>query len=132
MTHLLDSTALLAFILDEEEADAVEHLMFDQACAVSFATWIEVHGRLRSLGLPAEDVASQLGDARALPLVTLWAYGATLEKALEIKEGGYFPFADTLIAATAWALGLVLVHKDSHFTALPSVVRQLDLRSIPK
>ncbi|HMJ90961.1 MAG TPA: PIN domain-containing protein [Candidatus Acidoferrum sp.] len=132
MTHLLDSTALVAFVLDEPEADAVERLIVGGECGVSFATWIELQGRLRSLGLPLPEYEAQFADARALPLATLWADEAVLQRALAVKERGYFPFADSLIAATAWAANLILVHKDPHFTALPREIQQLDLRSLAK
>lgn len=129
MTWLLDSTALLAFLLDETEAEQVESLIYDRPgeAAVSFATWLEVHGRLKALGLSQEDTEAQMSDARALPLATLWPDERILQGMLEIKAGGYFPFADTLIAATAHAHGLTLVHKDPHFSALPASIRQLDL-----
>jgi len=129
VTWLLDSTALLAFVLDEAEAERVESLISDQPgeAAVSFATWVEVHGRLKALGLSEEDIEAQMTDARALPLATLWPDERILQRMLEIKAAGYFPFADTLIAATAQGNDLTLVHKDPHFAALPGSIRQLDL-----
>ncbi len=129
MTWLLDSTALLAFLLDEAEAEAVESLIFDRPgeAAVSFATWVEVHGRLKALGLSEADIRAQMTDARALPLATLWPDERVLQGELEIKAAGYFPFADTLIAATAHANDLTLVHKDPHFAVLPASIRQLNL-----
>ena len=129
MTSLLDTSALLAFLLDEPEADAIESLLFDPqgGCAVSFASWVEVHGRLKTLGLPREDIQAQMADARLLPLVTLWADEAVLQKMIELKAPAYFPFADALIAATAGVNKLILVHKDPHFAALPPDIAQHDL-----
>jgi predicted nucleic acid-binding protein len=133
MTHLLDSTALLALLLDEPEAELVESLILGTpgACAVSFATWVEVQGRLKALEVPQDELAAQLADARALPITTLWADERVLDGMLAIKQSGYFPFADALIAATAWANSLTLVHKDSHFGALPKELPQLDLQAAP-
>ena len=70
MKHLLDSTALLAFLLDEPEADRIEALIFDAAggAAVNFATWVEIQGCLRALGLSSEAIEAQMTDARSLPL----------------------------------------------------------------
>ena len=53
MKYLLDSTALLAYRLDEPEAERVEALIFDAhgGAAVNFATWVEIQGCLRALGL---------------------------------------------------------------------------------
>ena len=131
MRHLLDTTALLAFLLDEPEAEKVEGLMFGAggSSAVSFASWVEAHGRLRALGLSPDDISAQMTDARALPLTTLWPDEQVLQRMLTIKTGGYFPFADTLIAATAQVHDLILVHKDPHFIELPTEIRQHDLRS---
>jgi predicted nucleic acid-binding protein len=66
-----------------------------------------------------------MADARRLPLATLWPDERTLQAMLQIKTAGYFPFADTLIAATAQAHKLALIHKDPHFDSLP--VQQLNL-----
>lgn len=128
MTQLLDTSALLAFLLNEPEADRVESFIFDSPgeTAVSFATWIEIHGRFKALGLDAGQIEAQMTDARRLPVVTLWPDEKILQAMLQIKSGGYFPFADTLIAATAQVHNLTLAHKDSHFESLPQI-RQLNL-----
>ena len=127
MTRLLDTSALLAFLLNEPEADRVESLIFDQPgeMAVSFASWVEIQGRLKALGLSSEQIEAQMADARRLPIVTLWPDEAILQAMLQIKSAGYFPFADTLIAATAQAHNLVLIHKDPHFDSLS--IQQVNL-----
>ena len=127
MKHLLDTSALLAFLLNEPEADRVESFIFDQPgeTAVSFASWVEIQGRLKALGLSSEQIEGQMADARRLPLATLWPDERTLQAMLQIKTAGYFPFANTLIAATAQAHKLALIHKDPHFDSLP--VQQLNL-----
>jgi predicted nucleic acid-binding protein len=118
---------LLAFLLNEPEADRVESFIFDQPgeTAVSFASWVEIQGRLKALGLSSEQIEGQMADARRLPLATLWPDERTLQAMLQIKTAGYFPFANTLIAATAQAHKLALIHKDPHFDSLP--VQQLNL-----
>ena len=127
MKHLLDTSALLAFLLNEPEADRVESFIFDLPgeTAVSFASWVEIQGRLKALGLSSEQIEAQMADARRLPLATLWPDERTLQAMLQIKTAGYFPFADTLIAATVQAHKLALIHKDPHFDSLP--VQQLNL-----
>ena len=127
MKHLLDTSALLAFLLNEPEADRVESFIFDPPgeTAVSFASWVEIQGRLKALGLSSEQIEAQMADARRLPLATLWPDERTLQAMLQIKTAGYFPFADTLIAATVQAHKLALIHKDPHFDSLP--VQQLNL-----
>jgi predicted nucleic acid-binding protein len=127
VTRLLDTSALLAFLLNEPEADRVESLIFDQPgeTGVSFASWVEIQGRLKALGLGAEQIELQMADARRLPIVTLWPDERTLQAMLRIKAAGYFPFADTLIAATAQAHNLALIHKDPHFDSLS--IQQVNL-----
>ena len=66
-----------------------------------------------------------MADARRLPMTTLWPDERTLQAMLQIKAAGYFPFADTLIAATAQAHHLTLIHKDAHFNSLP--IHQINL-----
>ncbi len=131
MIYLLDTSALLAFLLNEREADRVESLIFTRSgsptCAVSFASWIEIHGRLRFLGIPQEEIRDQLTDARALPLETLWPDESIMEVMMSLKSRRFFPFADALIAATARANDLTLLHKDEHFAALPADIKQINL-----
>jgi predicted nucleic acid-binding protein len=130
VTWLLDTSALLVFLLDEPEADTIESLLFDsqRGCAVSFASWVEVQGRLKALGLAREEIEAQMADARRLPMVTLWVDELVLQKMIELKAPAYFPFANAFIAATASVNQLALVHKDPHFASLPADIAQLDLR----
>jgi predicted nucleic acid-binding protein len=127
VTRLLDTSALLAFLLNEPEADRVESFIFDQPgeIAISFATWVEIQGRLKALGLSSEQIEAQMADARRLPIATLWPDERILQAMLRIKTAGYFPFADTLIAATAQAHNLTLIHKDAHFNSL--TIQQINL-----
>lgn len=66
-----------------------------------------------------------MADARRLPIATLWPDERILQAMLRIKAAGYFPFADTLIAATAQAHNLTLIHKDAHFNSL--TIQQINL-----
>ena len=102
-------------------------LIFDPPgeAAVSIASWVEIQGRLKALGLGAEQVELQMADARRLPIVTLWPDERILQVTLRIKTAGSFPFADTLIAATAQAHELALIHPDPHVDSLP--VQQINL-----
>ncbi len=128
MTWLLDMSALLAFLLNEPEAGRVESLIFDRPheTAVCFASWVEVRGRLKALGVKQDEIEAQMADARLLPVTTLWPDELVLQAMLRIKTAGYFPFADTLIAATAQSHNLTLVHKDPHFDSV-TAVRQINL-----
>ena len=109
MMALLDTSALMAYLLGEAEADEVEQLILEPPtgsadCAVSFATWVEVSGRLRAMDLPPGEVDAQVRDARLLPIVTLWPDERVLGNMLIIRSKGYFPFADALIARDGYGV----------------------------
>lgn len=131
MTHLLDTTALLAFILGETGSEKVRALIEDDRCrlAVSVLTKVEFRSRLKSIGretvfeeewalhLPLFDAVLDV-DERAADL------SITLRRACSDR----LPMVDALIAATATAHRLTLVHRDAHFRAIPAeLVPQVDL-----
>ena len=132
MMALLDTSALMAYLLGEAEADEVEQLILEPPtgsadCAVSFATWVEVSGRLRAMDLPPGEVDAQVRDARLLPIVTLWPDERVLGNMLIIRSKGYFPFADALIAATAMGFHRLLIHRDEHFDLLEGILAMRNL-----
>ena len=46
---------------------------------------------------------------------------------LRIKSGGFFPFADALIAATSMTSGRILVHREEHFEQLSGILEMKKL-----
>ncbi len=132
ITHLLDTSALLAHYFDEPGADKVQKLWTDtrQKPGISAVTKPELRGRLsRELASTreAEDAAQgYLGELT----VCLQVDRAVAEMAWQIRAATpqRLPLVDALIAATARAAGAILVHKDPHMARIPAaLVKQLML-----
>jgi len=132
ITHLLDTSALLAHYLDEPGAARVEELWKDRAnrVAVCVLTLPELKTRLDAV-LTDQDEAD-----RAFRLYTeqlTVPVAVTREVALaaiELRElaSGRLPLIDPVIAACAKRESAVLVHRDPHMTAIPAeIVQQLVL-----
>lgn len=131
MTHLLDTSALLAFILNERGAGQVKALFEDESngVAVSVLTKVEFWSRLKSIG---REAAFGQEWALHLPLfddvLEVDETVADASIALQRACAQRLPTADALIAATAAAHNLVLVHRDDHFRAVPeALLRQAEI-----
>lgn len=126
MTHLFDTSALLAFYFDEVGAEDVSALLAggraqNGVCCVS---GIEFWSRLRHLGADsryAAEWAEIETMASMLPVTT-----DVMACALEIRHAceRRIPTVDLLIAATAAQARLTLVHRDPHFLAIPESILQ--------
>ncbi len=131
ITHVLDTSALLAHYFDEPGAMIVHRLWAKGQkpgiCAVTIA---ELKGRLTQEMEDAEELESTaeayLGDLT----VCLPVDRSVAELAWQIREAtpDRLPLVDALIAATARAAGAILVHKDPHMAKIPEgLVKQLRL-----
>ena len=132
ITHVLDTSALLAHYFDEPGAEVVQQLWEapGQKPGISAVTVIELRGRLSleiSNSSEAESAAeTYLGDLT----VCLPVDQAVAELAWHILAATpeRLPIVDALIAATARAAGAVLVHKDPHMARIPAkLVKQVML-----
>ncbi len=120
---LLDSSAWLAHLFGESGAEQV-NLLFDEPnneVSISALSIPEVYGRLKALGIASHwpevwDTYAAL-FAQILPADETVAYRAV---ALREAASARLPNVDALVAATAAAQNLTLVHRDPHFAALPS------------
>ena len=138
ITHLLDTSAVLAYYLKESGWDVVHELVFatDTTLAVSSLTWMEFKVRLQTL-VSDEDQRMEASDLyRALLGSGIPVDDSVVARALHLREEAHqrLPNADALIAATAAEHGAVLVHRDPHLAAIPgSVLPQLILpdKNIP-
>lgn len=132
VTHVLDTSALLAHFFDEPGAEVVQQLWDSKRsrpgiCAVTIA---ELRSRL-DLELSSSEDARAAADAYLEELtVCLGVDRAVAELAVHIRAATpkRLPLVDALIAATARAAGAVLVHKDPHMAQIPAeVVKQIVL-----
>ncbi len=124
MTHLLDTSALLAHYLAEPGAARVQALFEDDAvvAGVSVLSLYEFELRLHQLGVDKAIRAVELGRYRALLHEIVDVDEAVRSKAILLRTGATTHVAamDVLIAATAAVKSAVLVHRDPHFAAIPT------------
>lgn len=125
MTHLLDTSAILAHYLDEPGADEVASLLARGPSVVALAapSWVELDTRLRAL-VPEVDERENAFLQYTVSLTTLLPVDAeSCLGAIRLRNAapGRLPLADALIAGVADAAGLILVHRDPHFDTIPGI-----------
>lgn len=128
ITHILDTSALLVHNQNEPGADQVTALLAlgPDAIAVSALTLIELKGRLRDL-IPDSAEVERLFHAYTNTLTrTLPVTPEIALVAIKIREQNRprVPLVDSVIAATAKANNVILVHRDPHLAAIPTSVLQ--------
>ena len=123
MTHIFDTSALLAHHLNEPGAQRFDDLMLDPSATVgvSALTLYEFETRLRREGLPLEDLRRVMHRYVSVlaAIVPVTADIAAIAASLRQETSARIAAVDCLIAATALSLGATLVHRDAHFAALP-------------
>jgi predicted nucleic acid-binding protein len=121
LTHLLDTSAWLAHLFRERGSETVSALLLrpDAQVGVALLSIVEVHARMRSLGIERrfDEVIDQYRHlfAHILPVDETTAIRAV---ALRQNAGAHVPAMDSHIAATASIHDAVLVHRDPHFLAI--------------
>jgi predicted nucleic acid-binding protein len=124
MTHLLDTSALLAHYLAEPGAARVQALFEDAAvvAGTSILALFEFEMRLHQLGIDASTRVAEVNRYRALLNEIIIVDEAIRNEGvrLRIVATARASAMDTLIAATASLRGATLVHRDPHFTAIPA------------
>lgn len=123
MTHLLDSSAFLAFFFGEPGRDRVTELLANPKLCVgiSAVSIPEIWTRLKAEG---RESAFDAEWAQHLPLFDVVAVvdDTVARRAVEMKRVARdrLPTVDSLIAATAAVHDAVLVHRDAHFARIPA------------
>lgn len=129
MTHLLDTSALLAHYLGEPGAERVQVLFEDEAvvAGASILSLYEFELRLQQLGVDAKSRAEELDRYRALLNEVVDVTESVRSEAIRLRTSSIAHVAamDVLIAATAVVKNATLVHRDPHFAAIPgSLLKQ--------
>jgi predicted nucleic acid-binding protein len=129
MTHLLDTSALLAHYLAEPGAERVQALFEDDAvvAGASILSLYEFELRLHQLGVDITSRAAELDRYRALLSEVVDVNEAVRSEAIRLRTNATTQVAamDVLIAATASLKNAMLVHRDPHFAAIPgSLLKQ--------
>ncbi len=124
MTHLLDTSALLAHYLAEPGAERVQALFEDDAivAGASILSLYEFELRLHQLGMDATSRAAELNRYRALLSEVVDVDEAVRSGAIRLRTSATVHVAamDVLIAATASLKNATFVHRDPHFAAIPA------------
>lgn len=122
LTHLLDTSAWLAHILDEPEGDEITALFEDSETKIglSVLSILEVNAVFRRKNRSVEfnellEYYMLLFD-RLIP-----SDEAVVRQAIALREAtpARLPAMDSLIAATAAHHDAILIHRDPHFLSIP-------------
>ena len=128
--HVLDTSALLALLEDEEGADTVERVLHHEKVFVSFISLMEfLYVKLREQGEERAGMAYAL--LKAMPIHVVESDEELCMLAAHIKAAHRLSLADAWIAATAERLGAILVHKDPEFDAFTERLKMLRLPAKP-
>lgn len=126
--YVLDTSALLAFIEDEEGSDHVEKLLRQQDCILPWTVILEaIYITQRERGEAEANYRYAL--LRQLPAKIMWEMDEpVLLTAARIKANFQVSLADAIIAAYTFQHKAMLVHKDPEFESLAD---QIDLDALP-
>lgn len=126
--YVLDTSALLALIENEEGAGRVESLLREETVFLPCLTLLEVHYVTRQERGQGE-ADRRYALLRQLPCEILWNFDEpTLLTASRFKAGHRLSLADAMIAAFAQRQRSVLVHKDPEYEAL---AEEVELEPLP-
>jgi predicted nucleic acid-binding protein len=121
--YLIDTSALLAHLLQESGYEVVERLLETSGykLAVCILTWVEFEIFLSRSGYTAKEKARILSIYRGALGNPLPVDEKVGREALVIREalGTRIPLTDLLIAACAKAHGFELVYRDKHLSDIP-------------
>ncbi len=137
VSHVLDTSALLAHYFDEPGAGLLDALWADASkrLGISAVSVAELKGRLHH-EIADEAEAMQAAEAYLNELtICLPVDRATAEAAWQLRQATphRLPLVDAIIAATARVTGAVLVHKDPHMSQIPpGLVQQVALFEKPE
>jgi len=122
--YLLDTSAVLTFLEDEDGADRVEVLLRQEEILLPYLVLLETY--YITLQEQSEDVADKrYALLKQLPSTILWEMDEpTLLTAGRFKAHHRLSLADAIIAAFAQRQNAILVHKDPELEALAESVEQ--------
>ena len=122
--YLLDTSAVLTFLEDEDGAQRVETLLRQEAIILPYLVLLETY--CITLQEQTEDVADKrYALLKQLPATILWDVDEpTLLTAGRFKANHRLSLADAIIAAFAQRQHAILVHKDPELETLAESVEQ--------
>ena len=130
--YLLDTSALLTLIEDEDGATRVEALLRLPSTIITWMSLLEVTYITRQ-ERDAAEAEQRYALLKALPVSLLWTIDEpTLLTAARLKAQYRLSLADTIIAACAIQAGAILVHKDPEYEQIADEVMLEALPYKPK
>lgn len=122
--YLLDTSAVLTFLEDEDGADRVETILRQEQIMLPYCVLLETY--YITLQEQTEDVADKrYALLKQLPATILWNMDEpTLLTAGRFKARHRLSLADAIIAAFALRQGAILVHKNPELEALANSMEQ--------
>jgi predicted nucleic acid-binding protein len=121
--YLIDTSALLAHLLQESGSEVVERLLeaSGDKLAICILTWVEFEIFLSRSGYTAKEKARILSIYRGALGNPLPVDEKVGREALAIREalGNRIPLTDLLIAGCAKSNGYDLVYRDKHLADIP-------------
>lgn len=125
--YLLDTSAIMTLLEDEEGAERVETLLRQEQIFLPYLVLLEIY--YITIQDQTEDVADRrYALLKQLSVIFLWNMDEpTLLTAARIKAHHHLSLADAIIAAFALRQQAILVHKDPEFEALAKLVPQENL-----
>ena len=132
ITHVLDTSAILAHYLQEPGAADVNGILSrgPGEVGLSLVTLVELRGRLTELTADLKEVDRVFKLYSETLAARLPFTQQTMESAVELRivVRPRLPLVDSLIAASAKEHDAILVHRDPHMAAIPvSLVKQVVL-----
>jgi predicted nucleic acid-binding protein len=124
LRYLLDTSAVLTFLEDEDGAERVETLLRQEEIILPYLVLLETY--YITLQEQTEDVADKrYALLKQLPATILWDVDEpTLLTAGRFKANHRLSLVDAIIAAFAKRQGAILVHKDPELETLAESVEQ--------
>jgi predicted nucleic acid-binding protein len=124
VSYLLDTTAIIALIEEEDGFERVRAVLAGEHCIIPWVVLLEVF--YKTMQKRGEKAAlARYATLRALPAEIIWDAGEPeLIQAGKLKAECQLSFADAIIAAHALLHKAVLLHKDPEFESLPESIRQ--------
>lgn len=132
MPYLLDTSALLAHCRNEQGSDRVQALFNaeDEEIFICSVSLPELMRRLRELGADEQGISGLVAHYKQLVDGIVPVDASIAERSDDVIRAATarIPLVDALIASAARTRDAILVHRDSHFRAIPSsLLHQLDL-----
>jgi predicted nucleic acid-binding protein len=120
--YLLDTSALLYLIEDEEGSDQVERALRQETTLLPWPVLLEAYYvSIQEEGQAEAD--RRLALIKQLSVTILWDMDeSTLLTAAKLKADFQISFADSIIAAFAVQRDAILMHKDPEFEALAGIL----------